>query len=213
MKALITHASKDRARIHLNSVCFDGPNGVVVATDGHRLLARFSEPFSESVTMLSVDSLKLAVKSMNLKSICHIYDGDAIRVRTGEGEPEIGFQPCRVNAQFPPYEQVMSLPSGKDQMCGFDAKLLASTLGVLGEFFGKGQTAGMAMEFCGELEPCRISFIDDSTKATWVAVVMPCRHGLEESPAKSPVERLIKSKAPKPTKKKRVTKKTTGRKK
>jgi len=132
--ALMTHASSDITRAHVNSVCFDVGRGRVVATDGHRLavcLAREAPgPRPDVSYLISLDDCKAAVRSAKQKVHTICFDllkrpekkddvcGVEIRIVDTSMYPDpfdpsfpdalqVRMRPRPVNAQFPPIDQVL----------------------------------------------------------------------------------------------------------
>jgi len=132
--ALMTHASSDCTRAHVNAVLFDVGRGRVVATDGHRLAvceARGAPgPRPDVSYLISLDDCKAAVRSAKQKVHTICFD----IVRRPEKKDDVGtveirivdtsiypdpfdpsfpdalqvrMRPRPVNAQFPPVDQVL----------------------------------------------------------------------------------------------------------
>lgn len=197
LSALVDSASRDATRIHLHNVCFDGPLGAVVSTDGHRIMSRWGERFSDEKLLFSATDLKCVLKVMSTGSTAE-FDGSKVTIKPPEVQAlkksrvsakPAGFEVVArlkpVDVQFPPYLQVMDFKKGPEEdgegdTCGFDAELFRRTMAAFsGLRKSKNQPAVTEFEIGRELAPCRLAFRDRDSGCTWVAVIMPCR--LDES--------------------------------
>lgn len=175
--------------MHLSCVCFDGPRGAVVSTDGHCLMSRWGKRFSDSVTLLSAANLRQVARMMTSRSVAE-FDGASVTVKNSAAvskkrhiaKPDdfrasIALKP--VDAQFPPYVEVMKARAGESSgFTGLDAALVQRTMAALSEIQGKKRSAKVIdLEMWGLLDPVRASFRDESSACTWVAMVMPFRTG------------------------------------
>jgi hypothetical protein len=116
LKCIIPHASKDTARPHLNSILIatEGAHLVAVATNGHKLAHwRFASqawemPLSDAASsfLLKLDDAKAVAKAMPRK----LSPTDWVSIDTKSGSFAFcnqAFQFTAVDAQFPPYQQVI----------------------------------------------------------------------------------------------------------
>jgi hypothetical protein len=113
LKCIIPHASTDVTRSHLNAILLTSEGGylTMVATDGHRLahwrftVSAFRFPVSDGLSfLLSLADAKTLLKSLPKK-------GDQwVDIDTKAGSFTVAnqaFQFKAVDAQFPPYQQVI----------------------------------------------------------------------------------------------------------
>lgn len=166
--ALLAHASKDEARLHLAGVGFN--HGHVVATDGHRLALCTVEGASDNEGKAHVvprSALQEAYKAATVRTdiaIAANEDGYEIAV---DGAGWSGKCPMT----SPQYQQVIPAKerAGSVRCIGFNPFYMADVGKVLQATGGK----AVAMSMGDELDPIRIDIPGEG--CAWVVVVMPMR--------------------------------------
>lgn len=177
VEALLTSASRDVTRRHLNAVKFDGAQGVCASTDGHRLTVRHGGQF-EGEFLIARASLELVAKLMP-KTGAAEFSTERIAVLASSGPTDglASVRPRLIDAEFPPIFQVFNGYGAKAQMgpiC-LNPKFLADACKVFANL--PGRHPGMVVTGAGEFDPVEIVAQDIHTHAHWHVLVMPMRFG------------------------------------
>ena len=166
-RLLIAFASDDETREHLNAIYFDGPNGCIVATDGHALVQLSRK--GRGRFLLDRCDLKeaifgfpktkhLTVHRWNKSDLCIRLDGNATIC-------------SETKHRFPQYQEAIPPRTRKPVLCTcIDGKLL-KVAGRISEVLALSQWCVGLRLFSPEhsLSPVRIEAGD------WIAAIMPMR--------------------------------------
>ncbi len=169
-RAMIEFASEDETRPHINSVLFED-RGVVVATDGHRIVVHASqeEPqgcnFGEKLISRKDFENAMSLAKKGLIAIRFSVD-DEIRIDAGGST----FSADAVDAQYPQYRHM--LPSVAAEAANEVGKIgvNATYLESMTLIQSAAEISTMQVKVLGPLDP-----IDIWVGTQWRAVVMPAR--------------------------------------
>lgn len=172
---LVKHSCKDACRENLNVIQFDNARGVAVATDGHRLGFRYSEPdVSDSIQLplnIPRSEVEAIAKSLD-KDQTASFDSGGVTVWASP-ETQAYWRPVKVaDVKFPPYDQVLptSFPENTG-VVGISAAYLKDAMAVAKLAGG----LGVEIITSSELDPVTICARGES--CTYAVVIMPMRLG------------------------------------
>lgn len=187
LTALLTFASKDETRVHLNAVCFAPGMGHAAATDGHRLALAECKPVpSDKQSLLSVADLERAKKAVSkrgevritpncTRATVAIHEPFSKNVDAVSPVPSSTSDVALVNATFPPYAQIITPdPETSANHVGVNTRYLAD-LDAIVQACGDGRNGGRLMIGPGELDPIKFRCEAPALATTWTAMVMPMR--------------------------------------
>ena len=200
--ALCEFASKDETRPHLNAICLDPCGGKAITTDGHTLLVlalnagaptaptdgvdeswlASQAPIHKTALLTRANALQAAKACLKEETVVITVPLDpnspmviAIRGKFG-AISAVSFTVKRLNAQFPPYEQVVPKRREAGDVGG------SAVVGVNCEYLARLQLVAKALEargmggklaIGGAYDPIRVDFDGHETSAT--VVIMPMR--------------------------------------
>lgn len=175
---ILSHAFKDATRPHLNAVKVEGSR--LVATDGHRLgLIHDSNSSNEKEYLIPAAALAAVVKTMGNKHFLHLKEGDREGVVSWTvslwDNPDMesvfsGELKC-LDAQFPPWKQVVPATLGGGSFVALRAEYLAEVV-ALAPLVHK-RLGGVSIAVQGQLDPVVIWGEDSATGLSYLNLTMP----------------------------------------
>jgi len=177
LKAITPFQSKEQAGFYLNGVYFD--NGLLVATDGHKLAA--IKPFNAegNITnfILPAETVKriLSVKAGKREVVKVTFTtGDTWQAKVFTGETILAIFPFQlVDGTFPDWRRVIPL---EDNYTGNGVNSAKFNMAYLSSFASLAEHGRLYMHNVDEYSPCL--FRAETSEYSALGVLMPMRDGL-----------------------------------